>query len=913
MVGSLLVMVSKYLMMILTVMYTFFAYFIFFKGTPGKQRNDYYKKQTILIYLVQCLGYLSMYALKKETDYLVAYLFAVLLITAIQFVFRFVYLNASVMLVNNMSMLLMTGLMILTRLDLSKANRMLLFGGVSIFVTAFFPFILKQQKNRFRKLKWIYASVGIGLLTLVFACGSTTYGAKISLSIACITVQPSEFVKLSFVFFIAAMLSEAVSLRQIMMTSCIAAVHVLILAASRDLGGAFIYFFVYLMLVYAAVKKTYVLLSGSAFVVLILFAAEKLFTHVKSRVIAWQDPLSVIDNQGYQVSQSLFAIGSGGWFGSGLFQGKPETIPVVAQDFVFSAISEELGGIYAICLIFICFSSLLMFFYMASNLKDRFYRYVSIGLGSAYGIQTFLTIGGAIRFIPSTGVTLPLVSYGGSSLFASFMMFGIIQGLFITQNAATKKVSKKKQGMSGEIKVIIGVFFACFMGLAVHFCIYMVKDSESFINNSYNKRIDSMAQTTTRGMILSSDGEILAQTITDENGTETRSYPYGRIFAHTVGFSTNGKSGIESDANFYLLRSHSLFTEKIANEMSGEKNTGDNVILTIDTSLQIAAYNALGNHDGAVVVLRPSDGAILAMVSKPDFDPNTIKENWDDIISDTENSSLLNRASQGLYPPGSTFKILTALEYFRENGVDADFIYQCDGGYSLDGKTIRCYNGKAHGKEDLSEAFYNSCNAAFAKIGTELNTAEFNDNTKDILDKLSEVTFELPCAKSRFSIDMTADTAKIMETAIGQGDTLMTPLQMALLTSAISNDGKAAKPYLLSEITSSDGITIRSFSSSETIALMEEEEAHELSDLMRGVVLNGTATQLQSAYYQAYGKTGTAEFNEKGDSHAWFTGFTKNGTKDDIVVVVLMEDAGVATSTAVPAVRQILDTYYALQ
>ena len=162
--------------------------------------------------------------------------------------------------------------------------------------------------------------------------------------------------------------------------------------------------------------------------------AYKLFTHVQNRVIAWLDPLSVIDNQGYQVSQSLFAIGTGGWFGSGLGQGMPDKIPVVTKDFVFAAISEEMGGVVALCLIFVCISCLLMFFNISMSVKDSFYKLVALGLGTVYGIQVFLTLGGVIKFIPSTGVTLPLVSYGGSSLLSTMILFAVIQGLYIIRN-----------------------------------------------------------------------------------------------------------------------------------------------------------------------------------------------------------------------------------------------------------------------------------------------------------------------------------------------------------------------------------------------------------------------------------------------------------------------------------------------
>ena len=192
-------------------------------------------------------------------------------------------------------------------------------------------------------------------------------------------------------------------------------------------------------MVYVSTKKFYIFAGGVGLMALASVAGYYLFSHVQTRVIAWQDPLSVIDKQGYQISQSLFAIGTGGWFGLGLNQGMPKKIPVVENDFIFSAISEEMGGIVAVCIIMICVSCFLMIFNVAMKLKDNFYRFVALGLGTTYALQVFLTIGGVTKFIPSTGVTLPLVSNGGSSMLSTMILFGIIQGLYIMKTGNNSK------------------------------------------------------------------------------------------------------------------------------------------------------------------------------------------------------------------------------------------------------------------------------------------------------------------------------------------------------------------------------------------------------------------------------------------------------------------------------------------
>ena len=198
---------------------------------------------------------------------------------------------------------------------------------------------------------------------------------------------------------------------------------------------------------------------------------------------------------------------------------------------------------------------------------------------------------------------------------------------------------------------------------------FNVVKSRDIISSPYNKRQDSYADRVIRGKILDRNGNVLAQTNVAEDGTETREYPYNNIFAHVVGYTAQGKSGLESVSNFELLTSNAFFVDKLKNEFQDKKNQGDNVVTTLDTNLQEAAYDALGSNKGAVVVMDPSTGKILAMVSKPDFDPNTVSQNWNE-LSTSEDSVLLNRATQGQYAPGSTFKLVTTLEFMREN---ADF------------------------------------------------------------------------------------------------------------------------------------------------------------------------------------------------------------------------------------------------
>lgn len=236
-----------------------------------------------------------------------------------------------------------------------------------------------------------------------------------------------------------------------------------------------------------------------------------------------------------------------------------------------------------------------------------------------------------------------------------------------------KKEKQENSVNNREFAVITYCFIGLFLCIMGYFAYFQTAKSEEFINNPYNTRQEKFAESVVRGKILSAEGDVLAETRTDAAGNEQRVYPYADVFAHIVGYDTkdHGRAGIESGENFNLLRSHAFILEQAMHKLTDQKNIGDDVVTTLQTSLQNAAYQALGEFDGAVAVLEPATGKILAMVSKPDFDPNTVSENWDEIVADEqEKSAFLNRASQGLYPPGSTFKILTALEYIREHPLD---------------------------------------------------------------------------------------------------------------------------------------------------------------------------------------------------------------------------------------------------
>ncbi|MBO5246829.1 MAG: FtsW/RodA/SpoVE family cell cycle protein [Eubacterium sp.] len=444
--------VSKYLMIILFACYTYDCFYALQKSRFAERQKAILRRQRMYLFLIHLDAYLVIFANTKELKMLVFYLMQVLLLGAIWVIYRYLYKKAARLVTNNLCMLLVISFIILTRLNPDKAIRQFSLALVAVLLTLVVPFFIRHI-HFLHKLPYLYALIGIVLLLLVAVAGNTAYGAKLSFTFGSVRLQPSEFIKILFVFFVAAMFYHSIEFKQIVITSVLAALHVLILVLSKDLGSASIFFVTYLVMLYVATKDYRYLLLGALAGSGAAVIAYQLFSHVKVRVMAWKNPLAVIDNQGYQISQSLFAIGTGGWFGLGLYQGMPNKIPVADEDFVFAAICEELGGVFAVCLILVCASCYLMFLNIAMQMRDRFYKLLALGLGTVYGFQVFLTIGGVIKFIPSTGVTLPFVSYGGSSLLSTFIIFAVIQGLYIIREDELFDEKKKQEYQQKENRI----------------------------------------------------------------------------------------------------------------------------------------------------------------------------------------------------------------------------------------------------------------------------------------------------------------------------------------------------------------------------------------------------------------------------------------------------------------------------
>lgn len=473
--------------------------------------------------------------------------------------------------------------------------------------------------------------------------------------------------------------------------------------------------------------------------------------------------------------------------------------------------------------------------------------------------------------------------------------------------AREDKIEQVNNRLNHPIIAVAYLFGALIIALIAYILHFMIVEKDEVIANAANSRLDSFAADVVRGDIVTKDGKVIAT----NNGDE-RYYPYGDMFAHAAGFSKYTKAGMELVGNYYLLESHAGMAEKVFHTLRDEQNPGDTVVSTIDYDLQKTAYDALGNADGAVVMMEPDTGKILAMVSKPDFDPNDIDAVWEEANSEDSTSSvLLNRATQGLYPPGSTFKILTTLAFMRQHPLKfKKYHYNCSSDEQVfNSVTVHCYGNKLHGEQDLSDALANSCNKAYADIGTQLDLGKWRDMLESFLYN-KDLPYTGASATSRFYLDKDSNSGYVPQTAFGQGDTLVTPLHNAMIVASIANGGLMMKPYMIDSIENYKGKRIKKFSPSSYDTLLTSNEADTLTEYMRKVVTDGTAADyFAGAEYKAAGKTGTAEYADGDHDFSWFVGFS-DIENPEVCVSIVVEESDVNGVKASAIARKMFDEYY---
>jgi cell division protein FtsW (lipid II flippase) len=575
------------------------------------------------------------------------------------------------------------GLVMITRLAPSFTNRQivwLILGAVMLLLVTLLP----RNLNWLYRYKYTWLIGGLLLLasTLVFGVNPSGFGARLWLEIGGFYFQPSELLKLLLLIFLAAYLADR---RHYLINAraYVGAVPVphpaylgpmllmwgfsiVLLVWQRDLGAALLFFATFLAMLYIATGQSRYLWAGGILLIIGGTIGYALFDVVRIRVEGFLDPLADPAGRSFQIIQSLLAFASGGVLGEGLGQGLPTAIPVVHTDFVFAAIAEEYGlfGSVGVLLLF----ALLIgrAFHIAMIASTDFEQLLASGIGTMLGLQTLVIMAGTLKLMPLTGVTLPFVSYGGSSLIISYVMIGLL--LFIAGRADGQTPASTRLPIY-HLQLAQGIFTGLLI-VAGGIILWQVVLAPFLISRTDNPRRVVAEQRVDRGRLLTRNGVPVAETVIGEDGIAQRRYPYSNLSSVTGYYSLRyGVGGTEAAFDAILRGTANLSDrEQLLNALLHRPLRGDDVSLTIDLPAQVTADVALGDQEGAVVVLDISTGEVLVMSSHPTYDPNMLNTEWDTLRLD-DRAPLLNRATQGLYPVGDLARLIAIIGLYETDAV----------------------------------------------------------------------------------------------------------------------------------------------------------------------------------------------------------------------------------------------------
>ena len=845
-----------------------------------------------------------------------------------------------------------TGIAFVTRLvpDLAVNQLMWLFLGIGCMVLVL---ALCRNLDKIVNYKYTLMIVGFALLLspLIPGLGQEIYGSRIWLHIGSFSFQPGELAKIIIVLFLAGYLAQnremlsvftwrigpfrLPDIRTLLPLLFMWLVALLIVVFEKDLGSAVVFFFLFLIMLYAATGKKFYLVIGLGLIAIGCVGAYMAFDHVQVRVNTWLDPFADAQNTGYQLTQALYSIADGDLFGVGLGRGLAGDIPipVVESDFIFADIAEEIGllGASGVLLLFLCFA--IRGFVTAARAKSDVSSFAAVGLTSMIVVQAFIIVGGVTKLIPLTGLTLPFISQGGSSLLASFIAVGLLlrcgdegTGVGSEMTSATGTINVNsvlgRVSMGKRLTNCMLLFSLMFALLVANLTFIMVVQASYYQNLPGNNHTLMKEAHNERGTISTYDGVVLAQSVENENGTYDRVYPAGDLAAHIVGYASSrfGTSGIESAYNDTLKgeRNFATFTD-VLNYMAGASSPGNDVTLTINSKIQRAAQDALVDRVGACVVLDPNTGAVLAMASSPtynaaDFESLLKAANSGDAEDD---SILLNRATQALYAPGSTFKVVTLTTALEDGVATADEVFSSPGTMDIGNAPVSNFDKNDYGNITLARATELSSNTVFGQVGAELG-AERLVNGADAFGFNHDIEFALPLYTSLMPDpqDMTEwETAwAAAGEPVGENNTdnhpspagpQATVLEMALVGAGIANDGVIMQPYLVDGVYNANGERSLTATPTKLFQATSKETAQEFKDILVGVVKQGTGTAAAIEGVDVAGKTGTAEKEDSNDS--WFVGMAP-ADNPQVVVAVIIEDGeeGVGASKAQNVLRVAL-------
>lgn len=457
--------------------------------------------------------------------------------------------------------------------------------------------------------------------------------------------------------------------------------------------------------------------------------------------------------------------------------------------------------------------------------------------------------------------------------------------------------------MHEAIKKLMYFITGCFIFVFCYLIYFYVWKGPVLSQSSANPRNWLLENRVLRGGIYARGGEKLAETVFTGKHAY-RNYPFGEMYSHVIGYDSKrfGKAGLERYYNYELLGIKHSLKKRIEMRWRLKGLEGDNIYLTIDHKLQKRAWSLLSPYKGAAVVLNPQNGEVLALVSTPGFDPDpqNLERKWEYIKNDPDNP-LLNRATSGLYPPGSTLKIITAAIGLSKFPQLERKEYYCKGQIRVDGRILK--DLRAHGKVDLDRALAVSCNSYFADLGLKLGSNTFISGLRSF-GWGNRFPFDLPVSSIPIYSKALYNPNSLAEAAIGQGQILVSPLFMALVTGAVGNKGVIMSPFIVKEIRNPSGKIIWSAKPQPLKNAITPYVAEKVQDGMIEVVKNGTGTAAALTGTEVAGKTGSAE-NRFGPPHAWFVGFAP-AVKPRVAVSVLIENGGQGGKLAAPIARELI-------
>ena len=827
------------------------------------------------------------------------------------------------------------GLAFITRLDTGLAASQLVWILVGVAVMAA-TLATVPSLERLARYKYTVMLAGLILLLAPAFVGVEVNGAKLWLRFAGMSFQPAEVAKVLIVLFLAAYLAEkrdvlSVSTnrvlgiwlppaRQLGPLVFMWAISLVVLVMEKDLGSSLLFFGMFLVIIYVATGRPAYILFGAGLFAAGAGMAYVLFDHVQARVEIWLNPFADPSGQGYQLVQSLFALAAGRMTGVGIGKGFPERIPFVETDFIFSVIAEELGLVGAVALIIAYLVFCMRGLMTAARARSDMAAFTAAGLTGVFALQTFVIIGGVTRLIPLTGITLPFVSYGGSSIVANFILLAL---LLRAGDAATGReveiATLEPSGVLGRVALsrrlarTASLVALLMVALVANLTYIQVLRADDLAAHPANTRGLAREMRSPRGAIVSSDGVVMAESVA-QGEVYARAYPQGSLGAHVIGYYDvrYGRAGIEAAANDALTGQRVFKTWQDAVEAAaGLPVAGNDVRLTMDSRVQRAAEEALSGYRGAAIAIDPSTGAVLAMAASPDFDPGSVGDEWD-AVSLAGDAPLLNRATNALYPPGSTFKIVTLTGALGAGVATPETTYEGPASMEIGNAPVTNYGGSNYGSVDLRKATSSSINTVFGQLAVDMGARDLVAQS-EAFGFNSEPPTEIP---ARASLMPDPREMTEWETAwagvgqpVGEHDSppgpQATALQMALVAAGIANDGVVMEPHLIAAVTDEAGRKLTETRPKEWRTATDAATAATVTEMMLGVVRSGSGRAAGIPGVGVAGKTGTAEAGKGVETHAWFIAFAP-ADDPEVAVAIVLENAGVGGRVAAPRARTIL-------